>query len=208
MLQLILGTFVIDRDAGNVSRNFGKSGFGSGRSLRLAVVHRKRPQHFSVPGKDRRRPARPQARQFRELAIVFPKWIGEHVRHDYGLATIHRSAAGTILWSNRSAVDSLYVNLGQAWRRAVTNVFSVLAELQHRANHSFRLRLNQRYQTGENIGKCCSLRDHFEHAPLASAESIFRLARFRELVFCFFAATDVSPKDVKYLSFLKWDRGQ
>src|SRR5262245_37463703 len=130
-LQFILGALVLDRDTGNVRRNLGESRFRSSRRLRLAVIHRKRPQHFSLARKDRRRPAGAQARQFREFAIVFPERIGEHVRHDDLLATIHRSTAGTILWPNRSAVDSLYINLRQVWRRAVENVLSVLAELQH-----------------------------------------------------------------------------
>src|SRR4030095_11790619 len=118
------------------------------RSAILLAVHRERTHNITLGGENRGRPTSAQSANLCQLAIISPKRVGHHIRHNDWPSRIHGSATRTIAWSDRRAVHRFHISLRQIRRRAVTHLFAIAVEEKNGTSPSFRLTFHEENKAG------------------------------------------------------------
>src|SRR5205823_14141794 len=84
--QRVASALCFDGDPGHLRRHVYQLNVLSRRHPRLAVIHRKRPEHGIVVRENRRRPDRTQTVADRYIAAVLPQSIVSGISRIHGLA--------------------------------------------------------------------------------------------------------------------------
>ncbi len=122
------------------------------RQARLAVIHRKCPEHSVVVRKNRGGPDRAQAVADRDVAAVLPKRINPGVFRVHRLAQERRCPARAHVGRDaQERIDARLVILGDIRRSGKPEPLLHGVHQQHGAAHTVSLFLDQPDQGFENL---------------------------------------------------------
>ncbi len=166
LLDCLLGTDPLDRDAGDVAGGVQQVQVFAGRSARAAVIRGERAEHLAGGGRDAYRPAGAQAVPQRELLVVDPQRVEGDVGGHHRLAAPRCRSAGSG-GRVRSAIPSiaaLYAmgRLGEA----VQCRCAMVVEQQDRAQQVGPQRLDAGHQRVEDARQPLAGGDHLQQLLL------------------------------------------
>ena len=84
------------------------------------------------------------------------------------------------MWSNRSAVDRLHIDVRNIRRRAVLDVDAIATQKQDGTTQSLGLTFHQQDKVRQNLAQWRVLRDQFEHSTLPGSKE-FLFFRFGDI---------------------------